>query len=207
MREGPQLTITSPNEPCPERLSPLTQLQTSRSPLPLSRKISQSGPHASSAACSPRSRRWTRSSSLLQPSAASRCTSPGSPLPCYQSHPTPANPSQLSSPHPSSPRQSTTPPAGCRFPSTIARVVPEQRFLASPVSFALRESWDTPQVPDRLCGLLQLKNLLVYCPFPPPEIAAFSLPDSISAPVPSQRSIPSRQAPVPSSSNSRTDAS
>src|SRR6266436_6978153 len=149
------------------------QLQTSRSPLLPSRKISQSGPHASSAACSPQSRRWTRSSSLLQPSAASRCTSPGSLLQCCQSRPIPANPAPLSSPLPSSPRQSTTPPAGCRFPSTNVRVIPVSRSPASPFSFALQESWDTPQLQDRHRGLLQSTNLLDYCPFPPPGIAAF----------------------------------
>src|SRR6267378_4364075 len=141
------------------------QLQTSRSPLLPSRKISQSGPHASSAACSPQSRRWTRSSSLLQPSAASRCTSPGSLLQCCQSRPIPAN--------------------------------PVSRSLASSFSSALQESWDTPQLQDRHRGLLQLRNLLDYCPFPPPGIAAFSLPDTISAPPQSQRLTPLRTASTP----------
>src|SRR6267378_3614957 len=141
------------------------QLQTSRSPLLPSRKISQSGPHASSAACSPQSRRWTRSSSLLQPSAASRCTSPGSLLQCCQSRPIPANPAS--------------------------------RSLASPFSSALQESWDTPQLQDRHRGLLQLRNLLDYCPFPPPGIAALSLPDTISAPPQSQRLTPLRTASPP----------
>src|SRR6267378_598112 len=141
------------------------QLQTSRSPLLPSRKISQSGPHASSAACSPQSRRWTRSSSLLQPSAASRCTSPGSLLQCCQSRPIRAN--------------------------------PVSRSLASSFSSALQESWDTPQLQDRHRGLLQLRNLLDYCPFPPPGIAAFSLPDTISAPPQSQRLTPLRTASTP----------
>src|SRR5258708_8909816 len=173
------------------------QLQTSRSPLLPSRKISQSGPHASSAAYSPQSRRWTRSSSLLQPSAASRCTSPGSLLQCCQSRPIPSNPAPLSSPLPSSPRQSTTPPAGCRFPSASVRAIPVSRSLASLFSFALRESWDTPQLQDRHRGLLQSRNLLDYCPFPPPGIAAFSLPDTISAPPQSQRLTPLRTSSTP----------
>src|ERR1700722_2215040 len=182
----PQTIAHLPNQTCQRTLS-LTRLQTSRSPPPPSRKILQSGPHASSAACSPQSRRWIRSSSHLQLSAVWRCTSPESPLPCCQSHPTPANPPRFSSPLPSSARQSTTPPGGCRFPSTIARVIPGLRSLASPVSFALRESWDTPRPQARHRGFLQLRNLLLYCPFPPPGIAAVSLPDTISAPLRSQR--------------------
>ena len=45
--------------------------------------------------------------------------------------------------------------------------------------------------------MLQLWNLLVYCPFPPPGIAACSLPDTISALPRSQRLTPFRVAFLP----------
>src|SRR3984957_19187314 len=66
--------------------------------------------------------------------------------------------------------------------------------------FCTSRIMDTPQLQARHRGFLQLRNLLLYCPFPPPGIAALSLPDTISALPRSQRLTPAKWPPPPSPS-------